>query len=173
MRLEKRILQQAIAGIPRSSLIVLKILAVVLEAVLPSVAATDYLPLNVISILVNLPSRDQQDGIWSIYIHRYGLEAKQARPDETNWTGAEIKSCCRLASLLDVPLTQAAQTVVPVAAAAGDKIESLRQWASGRCLSADRTGVYSGEQERAGGRVRRFVRDPAGELIYCNPEHPV
>ena len=66
-----------------------------------------------------------------------------ARPDDTNWTGAEIKSCCRLASLLDVPLIQATQNVVPVAVTAGDKIESLRQWASGRCLSADRAGVYS------------------------------
>ena len=54
---------------------------------------------------------------------------KQPRPDDTNWTGAEIKSCCRLASLLDVPLIQAAQNVVPVAVTAGDKIEGLRQWA--------------------------------------------
>ena len=38
-----------------------------------------------------------------------------SRPDDTNWTGAKIKSCCRLASLLDVPLVQAAQNVVPVA----------------------------------------------------------
>jgi hypothetical protein len=82
----------------------------------------------------------------------------QARPDDINWTGAEIKSCCRLASLLDVPLVQAAQNVVPVAVTAGDKIEGLRQWASGRCLSADRAGVYSREQERAGARVRRVVR---------------
>ncbi len=42
-----------------------------------------------------------------------------SRPDDTNWTGAEIKSCCRLASLLDVPLVQAAQNVVPVAVTAG------------------------------------------------------
>ena len=81
-----------------------------------------------------------------------------SRPDDTNWTGAEIKSCCRLASLLDVPLIQAAQNVVPVAVTAGDKIEGLRQWASGRCLSADRAGAYSPDQERAGGRGRRVVR---------------
>jgi len=31
--------------------------------------------------------------------------------------------------------------VVPVAVTAGDKIEGLRQWASGRYLSADRAGV--------------------------------
>jgi hypothetical protein len=50
----------------------------------------------------------------------------------------------------------AAQNVVPVAVTAGDKIESLRQWASGRCLSADRTGVYS-RAEQAG--ARRIVRN--------------
>ncbi len=90
----------------------------------------------------------------------YGLDAKQARPDDTNWTGAEIKSCCRLASLSDVPLVQAAQNVVPVAVTAGDKIEALRQWASGRCLSADRAGVYSQTEVSGGGRVRRVVREP-------------
>jgi hypothetical protein len=42
-----------------------------------------------------------------------------SRPDDTNWTGAGIKSCCRMASLLDVPLVQAAQNVVPVAVTAG------------------------------------------------------
>jgi hypothetical protein len=83
---------------------------------------------------------------------------KQPRPDDTNWTGAEIKSCCRLASLLDVPLIQAAQNVVPVAVTAGDKIEGLRQWASGRCLSADWAGVYPRLEGGSGGRVRRVVR---------------
>ena len=84
--------------------------------------------------------------------------ANCSRPDDANWTGAEIKSCCRLASLLDVPLVQAAQNVVPVAVTAGDKIEALRQWASGRCLSADRAGVYSRAEAVSGGRVRRVVR---------------
>ena len=52
--------------------------------------------------------------------------ANCSRPDDTNWTGAKIKSCYRLASLFDVPLLQAAQNVVPVAVTAGDKVESLR-----------------------------------------------
>ena len=90
----------------------------------------------------------------------YGLDAKQPQPDDTNWTEAEIKSCCRLASLLDVPLVQTAQNVVPVAVTAGDKIEGLRQWASSRCLSADRAGVYSRTEGGGGGRVRRVVREP-------------
>ncbi len=80
-----------------------------------------------------------------------------SRPDDTNWTGAEIRSCCRVASLLDVPLVQATQNVVPVAVTASDKIEGLRHWASGRCLSADRGEVYS-RPDVGGGKVRRVVR---------------
>jgi|GEM_PF-674214 len=47
-----------------------------------------------------------------------GQKKQLAQPDDTNWTGAEIKSCCRFASLLDVPLIQTAQNVVPVAVTA-------------------------------------------------------
>ena len=54
---------------------------------------------------------------------------------------------------------QAAQNVVPVAVTAGDKIEGLRQWASGRCLLADRAGVYS-RAEVGGVRGRRVMREP-------------
>jgi hypothetical protein len=74
------------------------------------------------------------------------------------WNRAKIKSCYRLAWLLDVPLVQAAQNVVPVAVIAGDKIESLRQWASGRCLWADRAGLYLRSEGGSGGRLRRVVR---------------
>jgi SpoVK/Ycf46/Vps4 family AAA+-type ATPase len=109
---------------------------------------------------VDLPGREQKDAIWGIYLGVYGLDATQVRPDDTNWTGAEIKSCCRLASLLDVPLIQASQNVVPVAVTAGDKVESLRQWASGRCLSADRAGVYSRDQGAGNRRARRVMREP-------------
>jgi len=47
---------------------------------------------------------------------------------------------------------------IPVAVTAGDKIEGLRQWASGRCLSADRAGVYSKAEVGSGGRVRQAMR---------------
>ena len=49
---------------------------------------------------------------------------------------------------------------MPVAVTAGDKTETLRQWASERCLSADQVGVYSRAEGGSGGRVRRVVREP-------------
>lgn len=92
---------------------------------------------------LDLPDRQQKQKIWDIYLKLFTLDADQARPKDDQWTGAEIRACCRLATLLDVPLTAAAQNVVPVAVTAAESVERLRTWASGRCLSADQPGVYS------------------------------
>ena len=56
--------------------------------------------------------------------------------------------------------SKAAQNVVPLAVNAGDNIEAMGQWASGRCLSADPTGVYSRSEVGGGGRMRRMVWEP-------------
>ena len=82
---------------------------------------------------LDLPAADEKNRIWQIYRQQYGIPENQARPDDSGWTGAEIKSCCRLAALLDFPLTQAARNVVPVAVTSAETIEKLRTWASGRC----------------------------------------
>jgi hypothetical protein len=91
---------------------------------------------------VDLPTADQRRGIWSLYRRQYDIGATQPIPSDDGWTGAEIKSCCRLSALLDVSLTEAARNVVPVSITSAEAIEQLRDWASGRCLSADRPGVY-------------------------------
>lgn len=107
---------------------------------------------------LDLPERSEKDSIWNLYLSAFGLDIEQRRPDDTNWTGAEIKACCRLASLLDVPLIQAAQNVVPIAVTAAESVERLRQWAEGRCLSANVAGIYS-RTSKAKSR-RCVVRDP-------------
>ncbi len=109
---------------------------------------------------LDLPDRKQKDEIWTLYLNRYGLDASEPRPADELWTGAEIKSCCRLAALLDAPLVQAAENVVPVAVTSGESVERLRQWADGRCLSAEQPGVY--RSQKSGGTNRRKVnRNPS------------
>jgi SpoVK/Ycf46/Vps4 family AAA+-type ATPase len=110
---------------------------------------------------LDLPNSQEKDRIWSIYRQQYSIPQDQARPDDTDWTGAEIKSCCRLAALLDVPLTQAARNVVPVAVTAAESVERLRSWASGRCLSASAPGIYSRDGTTAAKPSRRVNRGPA------------
>jgi SpoVK/Ycf46/Vps4 family AAA+-type ATPase len=97
---------------------------------------------------LDIPGTAEKEKIWPIYLKMFGLSAQaEARPNDRDWTGAEIRSSCRLAALLDLPLREAAQHVVPVAVTAADSMERLRAWASGRCLDASRGGVYN----RAGG----------------------
>ena len=110
---------------------------------------------------LDLPSRPQKDAIWDIYLRLFELDPEQVRPRDDHWTGAEIRACCRLAALLDVPLSAAAQNVVPVAVTAGESVERLRTWATGRSLDAEAGGIY-GRCGSADGRPRRKVRrDPS------------
>ena len=106
---------------------------------------------------LDLPHSEERATIWNIYRELFEIDPEQRLPDDTNWTGAEIKACCRLAALLDVPLVQAAQNVVPVAVTAAESIDRLRNWASGRCLSANESGVYrlSNAAPKARRRVKR------------------
>ena len=94
-----------------------------------------------------------------MYAERFGLDPAQPRPSDRDWTGAEIKSCCRLAALLGLPLVDAAAHIVPVAVTAGEQVERLRSWAAGRCLDADRPGLYARATDVKPGRAIR--RDPS------------
>jgi hypothetical protein len=111
---------------------------------------------------LDLPASREKEQIWRLYLERFGLEAGQKRPNDRDFTGAEIRACCRLAALLGVPLTEAASNIVPVAVTAGESVERLRNRAAGRCLSADRPGIYSRVAASAGKTGRTVHRgDPS------------
>ena len=107
---------------------------------------------------LDLPQRAEKDAIWNLYLTQFELSRDQRIPVDDGWTGAEIRACCRLAALLDVPLLQAAQNVVPVSATAAESVERVRTWASGRCLSAEKPGLYCRDKDQEGPR-RRVSRD--------------
>jgi hypothetical protein len=110
---------------------------------------------------LDLPGVVERRAIWNLYVEQFGLDAKQPKPVDADWTGAEIKACCRLAALLDVSLVEAAQNVVPVARTAAESVERLRTWASGRCLSADMPGIYQRNGVPAVKPSRKVSRDPS------------
>jgi len=91
---------------------------------------------------LDLPGATQKGRIWDICLDLFELDREQTKPKTESWTGAEIRSCCRLAALLDVSLAEAANNVVPVAVTAAESVTRLRDWASGRCLDADVPGIY-------------------------------
>ncbi len=110
---------------------------------------------------LDLPTSAEKDLIWRQYRSLFGIPDGQSRPDDTSWTGAEIRACCRLAALLDITLSQAAHHVVPVAVTAAESVERLRNWASGRCLNASAPGVYGRTAEPLSPSGRRVRRGPS------------
>ncbi len=107
---------------------------------------------------LDTPGAAEREAIWKIHLTHFDLNPKEDRPDDRDWTGAEIRSCCRLAALLDVPLKIAARQVVPVAVTAGEQVSRLRVWASGRCLDASRPGIYGKDNGPGPNPSRRVMR---------------
>ena len=107
---------------------------------------------------LDLPDTAERDAIWEMYRRKFSIATSQTRPDDSAWTGAEIRSCCRLAALLEVPLTEAARHVVPVAVTAAEQVERLRTWATGRCLSSSLPGIFGQEAEGAPKTSRKLSR---------------
>ncbi len=110
---------------------------------------------------IDLPTSQERETIWQLYLEQFELPIDQTRPNDDGWTGAEVRACCRLAALLDVPLTQAAQNIVPVSVTAGESVQRLRAWAHGRCVATDKPGIYRSATTTGNKRRRQIPPDPS------------
>ena len=90
---------------------------------------------------VDLPAYEERERIWELYKKQYGLSGKHPE-NLAGWTGAEIKSACRLAHIQGIALEESVTMTIPLMASAGSRIEEIRKKASGRCLSAETGGIY-------------------------------
>ena len=95
------------------------------------------------AFFIDLPTEWIRERIWQIHLERYELDPEQPRPYDRRYTGADVELCCRLAALLDVSLLEAGERMTPAVGADGVRLDRLRDWAHGRCLSADRPGLFA------------------------------
>lgn len=96
----------------------------------------------------DLPSENGRKAMWAHYGKVYGVKTEHSF-DDTGWTGAEIKQTCRLAKKLSASVDKASTYIVPVCRASGERIETLRNQASGKFISASVSGVYQKRIEQA------------------------
>ncbi len=113
---------------------------------------------------LDFPDPTQRLRIWEIHREAFGIDPEMAYPNDHDWTGAEIESCCRLSDLLDLPPVVAAKYVVPVARTAHEDVTSLRSWAEGRALSADTGETFA---------TRKVAQDPRKSDPRVNPRRRV
>jgi len=96
----------------------------------------------------DLPSAEERQGIWKINLAKYGV--KGPLPEDTNWTGREIRNACDIASRLGCTVKEAAEYIVPVAKSDPESINRLRRQANGKFLSASYPGAYKMDGDLGG-----------------------
>jgi len=83
---------------------------------------------------VDLPTEKERDTIFNLY--RKAYEVKGTTPDMAGWSGAEIKSLCRIAAMMGTKIEDARQYIMPLSQSMAEKIEELRDWARTRTIPA-------------------------------------
>lgn len=87
----------------------------------------------------DLPSADEKTSIYNHYAKRFSVKQDGFGVEKmTDWTGAEIKTACRLAKVMDTSVEEASSFVVPIAKTMKDDIDFLRKWAKGRSIPASK-----------------------------------
>jgi hypothetical protein len=52
------------------------------------------------------------------------------------WSGAEIRSVCRIAKMMGTTCDKVKQFIIPVASTMFEQIEGLRKWSQGKTIPA-------------------------------------
>lgn len=123
---------------------------------------TDTLPpelrrrFNYCSLFVDLPDAAEREAMWKIWMAKYSLKS-QPKPDDNNWTGAEIRNCCLKAWAMNCSLKEAAMSIVPVAVSAAEEVQGLRKSANAKFISASKAGLFRFDAPPAEAKAgRRF-----------------
>jgi SpoVK/Ycf46/Vps4 family AAA+-type ATPase len=110
-------------------------------------------------IFIDLPSRPEKDAIWRIWREHFQIDPAARQPDDSGWTGAEIKACCRKSLMYEVSLEEAGAYVTHIDPA---QVEALRTWAEEHhCLSANQPGRYRRTNAASTRPGRRIQRGPS------------
>jgi hypothetical protein len=83
---------------------------------------------------IDLPNSAECNDILNHYKGIYGVDGNPG--DMDGWSGAEIKSCCRIAAMMGVSLKDSKQYIIPVAKMMGNKIDGFRKWAEKNTIPA-------------------------------------
>lgn len=107
-----------------------------------------------------LPTTAGRAAMLSHYAARYGID-KACTVDMTDWTGAEIKQVCRVASKTGRGIDFAARFITPVARRAPEEIMQRRAEAVGRL-----TDARTGDLYRFGDQATPVVQKTGRKLNY-------
>lgn len=84
---------------------------------------------------VPMPDEKQLIAMMTYYKGKFGVSGPN--PDMSGWTGADVKTCCRMAAMLKCKVADAVQFVTPTSKIKGTEIKALEEHAKGKYIWAD------------------------------------
>jgi hypothetical protein len=90
----------------------------------------------------DLPSENEREAIWKINRKRYKVNEDDKQPNDSMFTGADIRNVCAISYRLKVSLKKASTYITPVAKSDPQSIERLRRLAHRSFLCASKEGLY-------------------------------
>ena len=87
---------------------------------------------------VDFPTEAQAKAIFEVYKNKYGLDEDLPQYILKDWTGAEIKSLCRMSRALKIPLAEAKEYITNIMNVDSDKIRELQEWAKHKTIPASK-----------------------------------
>lgn len=95
---------------------------------------------------VDLPTAEARKALWKHYAKKFDVKVNKF--DDEGWTGAEIKTCCSMASDLNVSVKEASGFISPVSRSNAESITKLRRLATGRFRSASDGDFYKAPSQK-------------------------
>jgi hypothetical protein len=115
---------------------------------------------------VDLPTTEEADVILEMYKKHFNVTGPA--PDISNWSGAEIRSLCRISAMMDIPLQEAAKYIIPLYKSHEEKIKKQREWAKGRCIPASSSALEKKSSKRKRSIASSKPEGGGGSFISSN-----
>lgn len=81
---------------------------------------------------------------WEVQKAAFGLtDSTRPQMDDSNWSGRDIRNCCRLSKRMKKSIAEVAGRIVASEQVTREKMAKLRAHADGRYLDAGRSGLYT------------------------------
>jgi len=97
---------------------------------------------------LGLPSEKELKEILKFYMKEYNVKAgKFTSKDMQGWSGAEVKTCCRIAAMMGITLDKASKYVIPISKTMKSSIDQLEQWAKQNAIPAS-TSIDNGKSKK-------------------------
>jgi SpoVK/Ycf46/Vps4 family AAA+-type ATPase len=93
---------------------------------------------------VDLPVWEEREMILAFYKDQYKVKGELTKEETEGWSGAELKSVCRLADIMGSTIDKTKDLIVPVSETMKEAISELRTRCAGRTIRASRAKLDKG-----------------------------